>query len=402
MTPNVPPVRFARTGNPNPGRPGWDTVAALAVALALGLMAAGWPAPTRAIETTAREAILIDMSTGSVLLERNPDDTMPTASMSKIMTVYMVFEALEQGRLSLDDMLPVSEYAWRKSGSKMFVEVNTTVRVEDLIRGIVVQSGNDASIVVAEALGGTEEEFARQMTERARELGMTNSSFRNSTGWPDPGHFSTARDLAILAQRIISDFPQYYHYFAELEFTFSDIKQGNRNPLLYRDFGGDGLKTGHTDEAGYGLTGSAQRDGRRLVLVLNGLESVTVRAEESARLISWGFREFENYELFAADETVEAVEVWMGVEDTVPLVLAEDLAVTLRRAVRNDLEVTVRVDEPVAAQIAAGQALGTLVVTAPDTPPRTVPLLAGADIERRGFFGRAVVAAGHLIQSALN
>ena len=366
VTPRVskPCARCIPATAKNPAR----MAAALSLGLAMLLAFAAGARAQPSVDTAAEQAILIDMQTGMVLLEKSPDTPMPTSSMSKIMTVYMLFEALEEGRLSLDEALPVSEYAWRKGGSKMFVEVGTEVRVEDLIRGIVVQSGNDASIVVAEALGGTEEGFAQAMTERARELGLTNSRFANATGWPDPNHYSTARDLAILSQRLIADFPQYYHYFAETEFTFSEIKQGNRNPLLYRNIGADGLKTGHTEDAGYGLAASAMQDERRLVLVVNGLGSVNARAEESARLIAWGFREFDNVALFESGETVETAAVWLGQAETVPLVLQDDLTVTLRRSLRRDLSVVARVQEPLQAPIMAGDTVGALIVTAPGSP----------------------------------
>ena len=371
------------------------------LALALGVaMLAALTANARAqqtVQTSAEQAILLDMETGSILLAKEADSPMPTSSMSKIMTIYMLFEALEDGRLSLDQMLPVSEYAWRKGGSKMFVEVGTEVMVEDLIRGIVVQSGNDASIVIAEALGGTEEGFAQAMTERARRMGMENSNFANATGWPDPNHFSTARDLAILSQHLINDFPQYYHYFSETEFTFSEIRQGNRNPLLYRNIGADGLKTGHTEDAGYGLAASAVQNDRRLVLVVNGLGSVNARADESARLMSWGFREFDNVALFDSGETVETAEVWLGQAETVPLVLGDDLTITLRRSLRSDLSVVAQVEEPVRAPIATGDRLGKLIVTAPGSPAMELPLLAGADVAEKGFFARAAANAGQLL-----
>jgi len=315
------------------------------------------------------------------------------------MTMYMVFEALEEGRLSLDDRLPVSERAWRKGGSKMFVEVGDQVRVEDLIQGVIVQSGNDASIVLAEALGGTEEEFSRRMTERAREIGMSNSNFMNSTGWPDPDHYSTARDLATLAERLMEEFPQYYHYYSQLEFTYNDIRQGNRNPLLYRNMGADGLKTGHTEEAGYGLTASAERDGQRLILVVGGLDSAQARADEAARLLEWGFREFEAVELFEAGETVATARSWMGTPDDVPLVLPEDLAVTVRAGTEQDVALILRVEEPLPAPIAAGEPVATLVIRAGEQPEREVPLLAGVDVVRKGFFGRVTSGAVHMVGS---
>jgi D-alanyl-D-alanine carboxypeptidase len=237
----------------------------------------------------AARVILLDFATGTVLFEKNADVPMAPASMTKIMTLYLLFQRLEDGRLALDDTLPVSQQAWRIGGSKMFVEAGTRVAVEDLIRGIVVQSGNDASIVVAEGLAGTEERFAEEMTATARRLGLTHTTFRNATGWPDPEHVTTARDLAVLAVRTIRDFPDYYHYYGERTFTYNDIRQGNRNPLLYKDMGADGLKTGHTEASGYSLTASAVRNGRRLVLVLSGPESVRARTGESAKLIDWGF-----------------------------------------------------------------------------------------------------------------
>ena len=358
-------------------------------------------ASAQSLETSAREAILIDMSTGTVLLEHNADQRMPTASMSKIMTMYMVFEAIEQGRLSLDDRLPVSERAWRKGGSKMFVEVGDQIRVEDLIRGVIVQSGNDASIVFAEALAGTEEAFARLMTERAHDLGLNHSNFANATGWPDPSHYSTAADLALLAQHLITEFPQFYHYYSELEFTYAGITQANRNPLLYQNVGADGLKTGHTNEAGYGLTASARQGDRRLVMVINGLSSARARSDEAVRLMNWGFREFETRTLFEAGEVVDRAEVWLGDRDTVPLVLAEDLAVTVRRTDADEVDLRVRLAEPMPAPIAMGDTVATLVVDIPGLPERTVPLFAGADVDRQGFAGRVLTQARQLVIDAL-
>ncbi len=357
-------------------------------------------APAAAIETTAREAFIVDATTGRVLLEKNADDSMPPASMSKIMTTYLVFERLKDGRLSLDDELPVSEKAWRKGGSKMFVEVGELVRVEDLLRGVIVQSGNDACIVLAEGLGGTEEAFAAEMTRKGREIGLTGSSFANATGWPDPNQRMTARDLATLALRLIADFPEYYHYYGETEFTYAGIRQSNRNPLLYKSLGADGLKTGHTEEAGYGLTASAVQGDRRVILVLNGLESQKARSEESARLIGWAFREFGNYTLFKAGETVENAGVWLGVDPTVPLIAEQDMTVTLSRKARLDMEVTVVYDGPIPAPLEIGQQIATLVVTAPGEETVEIPLVAGAAVERLGFAGRITASVKHLIFGA--
>jgi D-alanyl-D-alanine carboxypeptidase (penicillin-binding protein 5/6) len=374
--------------------------------LAAALLAS---APAAALETRAREAILVDMTSGTVLFEHNADQRMPTASMSKVMTMYLVFEALESGQLSLDDELLVSEYAWRMGGSKMFVEVNDTVAVEDLIRGVIVQSGNDASIVLAEGLAGTEAAFADMMNERTRDIGMHDSHFMNATGWPHPDHYSTARDLALLAERLIERFPEYYHYYSELEFTYGTdvstgepITQQNRNPLLRRDMGADGLKTGHTEEAGYGLMASAVRDGRRLVLVVNGLDSSAERAEEAQRLLEWGFREFETVSLFDANQVVQFADTWMGTPAQVPLVVGRNLDLSLRRGMAHDLTLVARVNEPVAAPIQAGEPIATLLITVDGDVVQRVPLLAGQAVERQGFLGRVTSAAGHLVFGWLN
>ena len=342
----------------------------------------------RALETSAREAILIDVSSNTVLFEKDADASMPPASMSKIMTAYVTFQRLKEGRLSLEDKLPVSEKAWRKGGSKMFVEVGNEVRVEDLLRGVIVQSGNDACIVLAEGLSGSEEAFAEEMTRVAREIGMADSTFTNSTGWPDPNHRMTARDLALLAQRTIEDHPEFYHLYSETEFTYHGIRQGNRNPLLYKSLGADGLKTGHTEEAGYGLTASAVRGDRRVVLVINGLESVRARSEEAARLIAWAFREFETYKLFDPSEVVEDAPVWQGTEDSVPLVFPEGLKVTLSRQARRDMTVKVAYTAPIPAPIEAGQEVASLVIETGQGEPLRYPLLAGEAVEQRGAIGR--------------
>lgn len=350
------------------------------------------------IETIAKQAIIVDPTTGAVLLEKNADQIMPPSSMSKIMTAYVVFSRLREGSLSLTDTLPVSERAWRTGGSKMFVSVNTRVKVEDLLRGMIVQSGNDASVVLAEGLAGTEEAFAEVLTRKGREIGLRNSVFKNASGLPDPDHVMTARDLTVLAWRLIEDFAEYYHYDAELDFSYNGIKQGNRNPLLYRNLGVDGLKTGHTEAAGYGLTASAVRDGRRLIMVLNGLPSIRSRSEESERLLEWAFREFANYSLAKADATVETADVWLGKAATVPLVAPTDIMVTLPRRMRPQIKVSVVYDGPIAAPIAKGAEVARLVVSGPNLPaPMEHPLVAGADVGRLGFVGRVGNAAGYLL-----
>ena len=348
------------------------------------------------IETPAKQAYILDAQTGTVLLDKDADSLMPPASMSKLMTAYMIFQRLKDGRLTLEDEFLVSEKAWRKGGSKMFVEVGSRVSVEDLLRGIIVQSGNDACIVVAEGIAGSEEAFAEMMTETARKIGLEKSVFRNATGWPDEDHVMTARELAVLAERIIADFPEYYHYYAETSFTYNDIRQGNRNPLLYTMPGADGLKTGHTEASGYGLTASAKRDGRRIILVVNGLPSMNARSQESGRLMDWAFREFEALSLFKAGETVEQAEIWMGDTHTVPLVSAEDIVITVPKAARRSMVVSAVYDGPVAAPVKQGDRIATLRVALPNGATMDYPLQAGADVEELGLFGRMLAAAQHL------
>ncbi len=376
---------------------GMRRIAALLSASAMCLSFLLAMGSARAIETAATHALIMDIETGAVLLEKNADVAMPPASMSKLMTLLMVYERLRNGSLSLNDTFPVSENAWKKGGAKsggstMFLNPFEKVRVEDLIRGIAIQSGNDACIVLAEGLSGSEEAFSRAMTARARELGLRNSTFRNSTGWPDPQHLMSAHDLALLAKHIIQTYPEYYHYDSEKYFTYNGIRQGNRNPLIYRDLGADGLKTGHTEESGYGLTASAVRNGRRLILVLNGLPSLKSRATESETLIEWGFREYDNYALFQAGEKVMDADVWLGEEKTVPLILRSPLTVTLPRKSRQGMKVTVVYNNPIAAPIAADTPIAKLVVTAPDTKAIELPLVAGTAVDGLGLFGRLSAA----------
>jgi len=384
------------------GRRGFAGLAGLAFLAALVPTVLIPTGPARAIETTAKQAILMDFETGTVLMEKNARSPMYPASMTKVMTAYIAFQRLSEGRLSLDDEIPVSEKAWRKGGSKMFIEVGNRVRVEDILRGIIVQSGNDASIALAEALSGTEGAFAEKMNETALDIGMTDTQFRNSTGWPDPEHYTTAYDLARLAQRLIADFPEYYHYYSETEFTWNEIRQGNRNPLLYRPgLGADGLKTGHTEAAGYGLTASAKRGDQRLIAVINGLDSVRARGTEAEKILEWGFRNFENRTLFKAGDTVEEAGVWLGVEETVPLVTKEPVRLTLPRSGNADMTAVVRYDGPIPAPIAEGAHVATLTVSATDLQPIEIPLYAAHTVEKLGFMGRILAAARTLVFGAV-
>ncbi len=353
--------------------------------------------PLGPYDTIARQALIIDADTDAVLLEKNADERMPPSSMSKLMTMYVVFSMLKEGRLRLDQELPVSERAWRMQGSKMFVQIGSTVPVEALIRGVIVHSGNDACIVLAEGIAGSEQQFAEMLNEKGRQIGLTDSTFRNATGWPDPEHRMTCRDLARVARHIINDFPEYYKYYNERSFTWNNITQENRNPTLARVPGADGLKTGHTEEAGYGLTASAKRGERRLILVFNGLPSMRARGEESERLLEWGFREFENVVLFRAADVIEEAPVHLGDRKTVPLVGGKDVVVTLPRQWRQRLQAKVRYDAPIAAPVLKGQELGRLEVAGQGVPNLSLPLLAGADVDKLGLVSRIPAVLGRWI-----
>lgn len=367
------------------------------VLAALSLAATGASAALPTIDTLAREAILVDYDTGAVLYAKNADEHMAPSSMAKMMTLYILFERLKEGRVKLDDTLAVSEKAWRTGGSKMFVMVGSRVRIEDLIQGIAVQSGNDACVVVAEGLDGSEQAFAEEMNKEAQKLGLKDSHFTDASGLPDPNQYMTARDLALLAHHLMQDFPKEYHYFSEINFTYNNIKQGNRNPLLYKNLQVDGIKTGHTEAGGYGLTASALRNGRRLIVVLNGMHSVNERSRESEKLLDWGYREWGNYTLFKTGEKVADADVWLGVNPSVPLVTDRNLTVTLPRAAREKMKVTASYDNPIPAPVAKGAAVGTVRVEAPDVPTVELPLKAGNSIDRLGFTGRIGAALSYLV-----
>ena len=365
----------------------------------------GTPAQTLLgpFDTAAKQAIVIDSDTDVVLLEKNADERMAPSSMSKLMTLYMVFLRLKEDKLQLNQEVPVTARARNMGGSRMFVEIGSTISVENLIRGIIVHSGNDACVVVAEAISGSEQQFADLMNETGRRIGLTNSNFRNSTGWPDPEHRMTSRDLARVTKRLVLDFPQYYHYFNERNFVWNNIAQDNRNPMLARTPGSDGLKTGHTEEAGYGLTASTKRGERRLIIVVNGLPTMRSRAEEPDRLMEWAFREFENVVLFKTAEVVEEVPVWLGARPTVPLIFGgregRDLVVTLPRAWRRGLTAKVRYETPITAPVLKGQELGRLEIAGQGVPTMSLPLLAGADVERLGLLPRIPKVLGRWMGS---
>ncbi|MCG7360469.1 D-alanyl-D-alanine carboxypeptidase [Roseomonas sp. ACRSG] len=359
----------------------------------------GTPAstPLGPLDTQAKQALLIDADTGAVLAEKNADERMHPSSMSKLMTVYVVFDLLKQGRLRMDQTLTVSEKAWRMGGSKMFVELGSQISVNDLLHGVIVQSGNDACVVLAEGVSGSETQFAELLNEYGKRLGLKDSTFRNATGWPDPEHLMTCRDLASLSRHIINDFPEYYGIFNVRSFQWHGITQENRDPLLGRVAGADGLKTGHTEDGGYGLAGTAKRGERRLIAVLNGMTSMRMRAEESERMLEWGFREFENVVLFRASDTVEQAPVYLGDRPTVPLVGGRDLVMTLPRQWRRNLAVKLRYDGPVPAPIAKGQEIGQLEVSGQGVPPMTLPLYAGADVAKLGVLSRIPAVIGRWV-----
>ena len=352
--------------------------------------------PLGPMDTAAKWAIITDFNTGATLLDKEADTAMPPSSMTKLMTAYIVYGALKAGRLTLEQELPVSEKAWRMQGSKMFVPMNGTVKVEDLIRGMIVQSGNDACIVLAEAIAGSEDQFVELMNAKAKEFGLKSTTYRNCTGWPDPAQEMSCRDIATVARRLITDFPEYYHYDNEKTFKYNNISQENRNPLVQKGVA-DGLKTGHTDAGGYGLVGSAQRGGRRVILVANGMASMHQRAEEGERLLEWAFREFENVTLFTAGDTVENAKVWLGNRVTVPLVGGRDVVLTMPRGWRKSARITIEYPSPVPAPISRGDVLGKLTVSGDGVPAMQMPLMAGADIDRLGLPGRAIAVMSRYV-----
>jgi len=369
-------------------------------------------ASAQAFDTRAQAAYVIDHSTGTVLLEKNADDPLPPASMSKLMTLYMAFEAINpQGGqdpiLTVDDVLPVSQHCMDYTGSTMFLDTTDRVRVEDLLRGVIVLSGNDASCVLAEGLSrnGSESGFAQQMTVRAQELGMMNSSFANSNGWPAAGQRMSMRDLGILADRLISDFPTFYPLFAETEFDYDGehpANTRNRNPLLGLGIGADGLKTGHTSEAGYGLVGSAKQGDRRVIFVLTGLDSTQARAEEAERIVNWAFRQFAQRDIARGGTRIAEAEVWMGEQPLVGLALREDLSLLVPATGGGGIDAEVIYNSPISAPITEGDEIAELVIRLENLPETRVPLVADASIEAGGFNSRLRTAAEILVDRMID
>ncbi|MDR1026365.1 MAG: D-alanyl-D-alanine carboxypeptidase [Lactobacillus sp.] len=347
----------------------------------------------QAIETTARNVILMDSETGQYLFVKDHMKKVPPASMSKLMTVYVIFEKLKNGSLSVDDEFTVSENAWRQGGaasggSTMFLPIKARVKVGDLLKGIIIQSGNDACITVAENIAGSEEKFAEDMNKKAQEIGLENSLIANSTGLPHPDHRMSVEDLAKLSRILIEEFPEYYPLFSETSFIYNNIRQGNRNPLLYSMQYADGLKTGHTEEAGFCLTASAKKGSRRLIAVMTGMSSNKERAEESNKIMSWGFREFDNYTILKGNRKIATIPVWHGQQKNVDLIVPSDIRQTIHRSTAQKIKLTAVYNTPARAPIKKGDKLGSVKIDMGDGEINTIDLVAAQDVEEKGFFGR--------------
>lgn len=352
--------------------------------------------PLFAIDSIAETALVMDISTGEILLEKNSNMRTFPSSMTKIMTVLVAFEKIKNGSLSLDQEFLVSKKAWKMGGSKMFIEVDKRVKVFDLLLGIVVQSGNDASIALAEGISGTEETFAIEMNNLAKKIGLADTNFVNSSGWPNDSHYTTAKDLALLAKYTVEKHPELYQMYELNEFTYNGIKQDNRNPLLLTFDGADGFKTGYTEAAGYGIVGSAERGGRRLIIVMNGLESSRSRAQESLRLMDWGFNNFELVNFFKKNEIVFQANTWLGKKEKVDLVAIEDIKVSIPKAQLSSANVDVLIEEPIQTPINKGDIIANLQISYADKKV-SFPLAAGENIEQQGFFSRITSALYYIV-----
>lgn len=350
-----------------------------------------------AFTTKAPYALLIDADTQAVLLEKNANIIMAPSSMSKLMTIYVTFDLLKKGALTLDKELIISEKAWKKMGSKMFLNLGSKVKLEDLIRGAIVASGNDACIAIAEGIAGSEAGFAQMMNEKSKEIGLENSRFANATGWPDDNHYMTAQDLARLSIKIIKEFPEYYHYFAERTFEYNKIKQDNRNLLLSKGIGVDGLKTGHTEVAGHGIVISAKQNGRRLILVINGLPTMAERAKESEDILNYGFANFSNVTIHKKGNIISQARVWMGEKKFVPVIASEDIVLTLAKEQIDKIKIELQYDSPIPAPITQGQYITDLSVNLPSGEKKIFGGIAGENISKLSYFSRLMAKAKYLI-----
>ncbi len=350
------------------------------------------------IETPAKQAILYDYETNTVIFEKNSDELMSPSSMSKIMTIYYVFKKIKEGEVALDDEFEISKKAWKKGGSRMFLNLGSKVKVEDLIRGIIVQSGNDACIAIAEGISGSEDLFVEELNLLAKELGLRNSSFTNSTGWPDPDHLMTIRDLLTITIRTIEDFPELYHYYSEKEFTYNDIKQMNRNPLLFSSLSSDGLKTGHTSLGGYGLVATVKKEDRRLILILNGLSSSRNRTKESERLIKIGFNQFENIIVSEKGKSLIKVPVWAGNKKSIKLLADNKISLTVPKRLKKNLKFKIKYQSPIIPPVKKHQKVGKLVIEKKNGELlKEFDLLSSDNVKKIGFFSKILLNLKYLL-----
>ncbi len=349
------------------------------------------------LDTKAKHAILYDLESNTVIFEKNADDLMSPSSMSKLMTVYYVFKKIKDGEISLSDKFKVSKKAWKKRGSRMFLNLGSFVTIEDLLKGIIIQSGNDACITIAEGFSGSEENFANELNQMGKEIGLSNSNFTNSTGWPDPEHLMTTRDILKLSVKTIQDFPDLYKLYSIKEYTYNKIRQVNRNPLLFNNNGSDGLKTGHTSLGGFGLSASTVKNGRRLILVINGLDSNILRKQESKRLMDAGFFQFKNLKILKKNINVENINVWGGEKNKLPIYSKEDIAITIPSLIKKNIKTFIKYESPLLAPINRDQKVAKLVVKNNNEVLKEFDLFAFENISKTNFFNQIVLKFKYLI-----
>ncbi|MDC3091218.1 D-alanyl-D-alanine carboxypeptidase [Rickettsiales bacterium] len=349
------------------------------------------------LDTKAKQAIIYDLETNTVIFEKNADDLMSPSSMSKLMTVYYTFKKLKEGEISLDDTFKVSKKAWKKGGSRMFVNPNSYVTIEDLLKGIIIQSGNDACITIAEGFSGTEENFANELNQLASEIGLENSNFTNSTGWPDPDHLMTARDIMKLSIRTIQDFPELYQLYSEKEFTYNKIRQVNRNPLLFNNKQTDGLKTGHTSLGGYGLSASAIKNNRRIMLVINGLESNSDRKKESKRLMDAAFFQFKNFKILDENDDIEKINVWGGVKGKLSVYTKNNLSITIPSLLQKKIKVLIQYSSPIFAPVRKDDVVAKLVIKNGNDILKEFDLFAKEEIIKTNFINLIILKFKYLV-----
>ena len=359
----------------------------LPVALLLFSLAPGAAFAVKAPSVNASGYLLVDVESGQALSENNADARLEPASLTKIMTAHVVFAELKAGRISLEDMVLISEKAWKMPGSRMYIEVNKQVSVEDLLKGLIIQSGNDAAVALAEHVAGSEEAFAELMNKHAAQLGMHGTNFVNASGLPDENHYTTPRDIALVTESTILEYPELYKWYAEKEYTFNKIKQPNRNRLLWRDESVDGVKTGHTKAAGYCLVSSAKRDDARLIAVVMGTKSDTARVVESRKLLNWGFRFFETRTLFKAGDELKSVRIWKGETDNLSVGAGDDVIIRYPRDMKDQLQARLTISTPLVAPVSKGQQVGTIDITLEDNKLKVVPLIALEEVKEAGLFG---------------